>query len=211
MLRVKYAFSGNLCSCSYLCSQTTKGFYFYGVFNHKGSWGNLCSWHWAPEHSSHWGGAEPHAPAYMCSCAWDSMRSALAGSFWEKRQWRSQEHTELILMPVLRSHCKQENTSLQATWAHKWNLTEKKLLSFLQARIGHTVRGLYAAQRMKIHLESKESSGFVSQLLARAMHSQCPLSLAVALERGETSFACKMEKPGKRGIAQHFYSFPVSF
>lgn len=108
--------------------------------------------------------------------------------------------------------CKQENTSLQATRAHKWNMTEKKkkLLSFLQARIGHTVHGLYAAQRMKnppwIKVEQR-----LCQLLARAMHSQCPLSLGVTLEREENLFCLQDGERWKQWDCMAFLFIPCQF
>lgn len=150
----------------------------------------------------------------MCFCAWDSMRSALAESFWEKRQWRSQEHTELILLPVLRSHGDAASKKILHYKLHEptsetW-LKKKKLLSFLQARIGHTVHGLYAAQRMRnppwIKVEQR-----LCQLLARAMHSQCPLSLGVALERGENLFCLQDGERWKQWDCMAFLFIPCQF
>lgn len=55
MLTVKFTFFGTLYSCSYLCSQTTKGFYLYGAFNHKGTCSDHhFSWHLATEQRPLW-------------------------------------------------------------------------------------------------------------------------------------------------------------
>lgn len=110
-------------------------------------------------------------------------------------------------LPESKTH-HQWNTSRQVPLP--WNLSDKKLIWSLQVRIGHTVHGLYAAQRMK-NPSWINAEQWLCQFFARAMHSQRSLSPEGALEKGKSLFHwLDAESWKERGMSGHFYSFPSS-
>lgn len=149
--------------------------------------------------------------AFVHGTAWDQLwldPSGRRGSEGVRstQSWSCCLFSEAMEMLQARKYFTTSYTSPQVK--HDWK--KKKLLSFLQARIGHTVHGLYAAQRMKnppwIKVEQR-----LCQLLARAMHSQCPLSLGVALERGENLFCLQDGERWKQWDCMAFLFIPCQF
>lgn len=147
--------------------------------------------------------------AFVHGTAWDQLwldPSGRRGSEGVRstQSWSCCLFSEAMEMLQARKHYKLHKPTSE-TW-----LKKKKLLSFLQARIGHTVHGLYAAQRMRnppwIKVEQR-----LCQLLARAMHSQCPLSLGVALERGENLSCLQDGERWKQWDCMAFLFIPCQF
>ena len=113
---LKFTFFGTLYSCSYLCSERTKGFCLYGTFNHTGTCSDSFSWRLATEHRGPCGWTWPHAPGHVCTLPCSRVL-AVAGSSWRNRHWRSREHEKPVLMPAVRRQ--------QQPLSHAWDTPEK--------------------------------------------------------------------------------------
>lgn len=282
---LKFNFFGTLFSCSYLCSQTTKGFYLYSAFNHNGTRSDRFSWHLASEQRPPWMNMTPCSRSHLHIAVPLRVRQHAISSGWilleeqalkEPRAWGAspdascqkaaaafEPHTcrmwedtsppwascrspgvsadipqgcskDCVSGPApfhtsSRSPGQTCSTSPKAAgmakppWKQnsspvKYKQTSatamkpewKKLILSLQARIGHSVHGFYAAQRMKNPSWIKAEQ-WLCQFFARAMHSQHPLSPGGALERGKSLFHLLYAESWKeRGTSGHFYSFPGS-